>query len=339
MTLYELRKLFHGAGEFFGTNLAPSAAGGYLALLPWIDRPGRSASRLRHRAGGPRLRRRDRPRRARRGATTRTTPCSSSSARRPDLRAAAAVKLAMKGVPPEGALAMVRTDPELRGRDLFDQALRELPRPGRPGRSGEGDGHEARRLGHDPVDRGDDPRSGRARVLRARAVQGRHAERRHPPEGQAGGRAVDADDQERRRARRRRRVPRVARGRAGRSAPRTSTRRCARWARRSSRIGARAATSTRGRRRRGHRRGARARALRVDRVDARAGGQPRDGRDVPQEGARRGHEEAHAALRQGPVACRRRARRPVDTRPRAGTAAARDAPELRGRGAGRTLGA
>ena len=36
-------------------------------------------------------------------------------------RAAAAVKLAMGGVLAEGALAMVRGDPELRGRDLFDQ--------------------------------------------------------------------------------------------------------------------------------------------------------------------------------------------------------------------------
>jgi ubiquinol-cytochrome c reductase cytochrome b subunit len=41
MTLYELRKLFHGAGEFFATTLAPMVAGLYLALLPWIDKPGR----------------------------------------------------------------------------------------------------------------------------------------------------------------------------------------------------------------------------------------------------------------------------------------------------------
>jgi ubiquinol-cytochrome c reductase cytochrome b subunit len=38
-----------------------------------------------------------------------------------DFRAAAAARLAMGGVPPEGALSMVRADPELRGRDLFDQ--------------------------------------------------------------------------------------------------------------------------------------------------------------------------------------------------------------------------
>jgi ubiquinol-cytochrome c reductase cytochrome b subunit len=38
-----------------------------------------------------------------------------------DGRAAAAVDLALNGVPPAGALEMVRRDPELRGRDLFDQ--------------------------------------------------------------------------------------------------------------------------------------------------------------------------------------------------------------------------
>jgi ubiquinol-cytochrome c reductase cytochrome b subunit len=38
-----------------------------------------------------------------------------------DARATAAVRLAMQGVPPDGALAMVRRDPELRGRDLFEQ--------------------------------------------------------------------------------------------------------------------------------------------------------------------------------------------------------------------------
>ena len=37
MTLYELRKLFHGAGEFFGTTLAPGVAEHYLAVLPWLE--------------------------------------------------------------------------------------------------------------------------------------------------------------------------------------------------------------------------------------------------------------------------------------------------------------
>src|SRR4029077_12266151 len=38
-----------------------------------------------------------------------------------DARAAAAVKLAMSGVPPAGALEMMQRDPELRGHDLFAQ--------------------------------------------------------------------------------------------------------------------------------------------------------------------------------------------------------------------------
>jgi ubiquinol-cytochrome c reductase cytochrome b subunit len=119
MTLYELRKLFHGAGEFFGTTLAPLVAGVYLALLPWLDRPGRARALVLAPvvlifAGavvlGEMATRKD--------AHDETYAKQRAKA---DLRAAAAVKLAMGGVPPEGALAMVRADPELRGRDLFDQ--------------------------------------------------------------------------------------------------------------------------------------------------------------------------------------------------------------------------
>jgi len=120
MTLYELRKLFHGAGEFFGTTLAPMVAGLYLALLPWIDRPGRSrvafvmapvvlvfASAVG--LGGMAWRK-----------DARDEVFTKQRAKA-DFRAAAAARLAMGGVPPEGALSMVRADPELRGRDLFDQ--------------------------------------------------------------------------------------------------------------------------------------------------------------------------------------------------------------------------
>jgi ubiquinol-cytochrome c reductase cytochrome b subunit len=120
MTLYELRHFFHGTGEFFGTTLIPGAAGAYLALLPWIDRPGRSRAAfvmapvvLVFAAAiglGVLAVRKD--------AHDEVLAKQRAKA---DLRAAAAVKLAMGGVPPEGALAMVRSDPELRGRDLFDQ--------------------------------------------------------------------------------------------------------------------------------------------------------------------------------------------------------------------------
>ena len=120
MTLYELRKLFHGAGEFFATTLAPMVAGLYLALLPWIDRPGRSRVALVMAPvvlifagavglGGMAWRK-----------DARDEMFMKQRAKA-DLRAAAAARLAMGGVPPEGAMAMVRADPELRGRDLFDQ--------------------------------------------------------------------------------------------------------------------------------------------------------------------------------------------------------------------------
>jgi ubiquinol-cytochrome c reductase cytochrome b subunit len=120
LTLYELRKVFHGAGEFFGTTLAPAVAGLYLALLPWIDRPGRprvlvaKAPVIVFFAGAVVLG----------GLAWRKDSHDEVYAKqraKADFRAAAAVKLAMGGVPPEGALAMVRADPQLRGRDLYDQ--------------------------------------------------------------------------------------------------------------------------------------------------------------------------------------------------------------------------
>jgi ubiquinol-cytochrome c reductase cytochrome b subunit len=120
LTLYELRKLFHGAGEFFGTTLVPMVAGLYLALLPWIDRPGRSRKALVVApvvlvfAGAVAL-----------GVVAWRKDAHdevyAKQRTKADRRAAAAAKLAMDGVPPEGALAMVRKDPELHGRDLFEQ--------------------------------------------------------------------------------------------------------------------------------------------------------------------------------------------------------------------------
>lgn len=118
MPLYELRKLFHGAGEFFGTTLAPAVAGLYLALLPWIEkrlrRPLLRVGVVAIFAGAVGLGLVA----SQRDAHDRGYLKQRASA---DLRAAAASKLAMGGVPPEGALAMLRADPDLRGRDLFAQ--------------------------------------------------------------------------------------------------------------------------------------------------------------------------------------------------------------------------
>ncbi len=119
LTLFQLRKLFHGPLEFWGTTLVPGLAAGYFAVLPWIDRPPRSrASALmpalaifvaaaalafvgyRHDA---------------------VDPSFQKARAKWDHRAAVAQQVAMNGVPPAGALAMVRHDPELRGQDVFER--------------------------------------------------------------------------------------------------------------------------------------------------------------------------------------------------------------------------
>ena len=134
LPMFQLRKFFHGAMEFWGTSLVPAAAAGYLVLLPWIDRPGRPRTR---RASSRRSSRifggavvlslvAAQPRRARHALP-------EGARRRPTCRRPPAGELAMNGVPPAG-----------RARDGADrsgaprtralrQALRELPRPRRLG--------------------------------------------------------------------------------------------------------------------------------------------------------------------------------------------------------------
>jgi ubiquinol-cytochrome c reductase cytochrome b subunit len=119
LPMFQLRHFFHGAMEFWGTSLVPAAAAGFLALLPWIDRPGRSRAVvvvpvLGIFAGAIALtlvaRMHD--------AHDKNYVKSRSAA---DARAAAAIQLAKNGVPPAGALAMVQNDPEMRGRELFEK--------------------------------------------------------------------------------------------------------------------------------------------------------------------------------------------------------------------------
>src|SRR5262249_50405694 len=119
LPMFQLRHFFHGAMEFWGTSLVPAAAAGFLALLPWIDRPGRS----RAVGGGPLLRIF--------AAAMPVSPVARvhdahdknyvKSRRAADARAAAAIQLAKNGVPPAGALSMVQNDPEMRGRELFEK--------------------------------------------------------------------------------------------------------------------------------------------------------------------------------------------------------------------------
>jgi ubiquinol-cytochrome c reductase cytochrome b subunit len=118
--MFQLRHFFHGAMEFWGTSLVPGAAAAYLVMLPWIDRPGRSralavvAPVLGIFGGAVVL---SLMARSRDAHDSRYQKARANA----DARAAAAIELAKNGVPPAGALAMVESDPELRGRDLFDK--------------------------------------------------------------------------------------------------------------------------------------------------------------------------------------------------------------------------
>ena len=120
LPMFQLRKFFHGAMEFWGTSLVPGAAAGFLVMLPWIDRPGRPralvvvAPVLGIFGGAVAL-----------SLVARSHDAHDSHYQKAraaaDLRATAAIELAMNGVPPAGALAMVQSDPELHGRDLFEK--------------------------------------------------------------------------------------------------------------------------------------------------------------------------------------------------------------------------
>jgi ubiquinol-cytochrome c reductase cytochrome b subunit len=118
-TLFELRKFFHGTGEFWGTTLLPGAAALFIAALPFIDRT--RASRGRALVGVLAVF----------GAAAVVSalpfykdahdPQYAKQRRRADAQAARAATIAMQGVPPAGALFMIRHDVELRGHDLFER--------------------------------------------------------------------------------------------------------------------------------------------------------------------------------------------------------------------------
>jgi ubiquinol-cytochrome c reductase cytochrome b subunit len=119
LSMFQLRKFFHGAMEFWGTSLVPGAAAACLVLLPWIARGERSralalATVVAIFGGAVVL-----------GVVAWRHGAHDAqyikARAKADSLAAAAAKLAMNGVPPEGALAMVRRDPELHGQDLFER--------------------------------------------------------------------------------------------------------------------------------------------------------------------------------------------------------------------------
>ncbi len=118
MPLFELRRLFDGPAEFWATTLVPAGAVACLALLPWIDHPPGRVRRLAIVAAifgtgvalaGLAL------------VQDARDPQFAKQREKVDRRAARAIAIAMDGVPPEGALQMVRTDVELRGQELFEQ--------------------------------------------------------------------------------------------------------------------------------------------------------------------------------------------------------------------------
>ena len=100
LPMFQLRHFFHGAMEFWGTSLVPGAAAGYLVMLPWIDRPGRSralvvAPVIAIFGGAVVL-----------ALVARSHDAHDSHYRKArakaDAQAAAAIELAMNGVPPAG---------------------------------------------------------------------------------------------------------------------------------------------------------------------------------------------------------------------------------------------
>ena len=77
---------------------------------------------------------------------------------------------------------MVRHDPELRGRDLFEQHCASCHVLGDLGDPEKSTATNLDGWGQPEWIAGDDPRPRRRRVLRSGPLQGRDAERRHPPE-------------------------------------------------------------------------------------------------------------------------------------------------------------
>ena len=122
LALFQLLKYFHGPLEIVGTVVLPSVIGAYLFALPLLDR--KPGTALRGRIGslvplaliGA-------------GAVGLTLQAQHQDANdaafqkervRADERASIANRIAKDGVPPEGPLAMMKRDPELRGPELFD---------------------------------------------------------------------------------------------------------------------------------------------------------------------------------------------------------------------------
>ncbi len=119
--LFQLLKYFHGPLEVVGTVVLPALAGAYLFALPLLDTKPTRALRARLLPLAPLF--------VIGGAATGLTGLALQGDRsdakyeraraNADARAELAVGLAMRGVPPEGPLAMLKRSPEARGPELF----------------------------------------------------------------------------------------------------------------------------------------------------------------------------------------------------------------------------
>lgn len=123
LALFQLLKYFHGPLEIVGTVVLPAVLGAYLFALPLLDR--KPGTALRGRVGPlvPLAL-------IAAGAAGLTLQAQRSDASDPafqkervkaDERASIANRIAKEGVPPEGPLAMMKRDPDLRGPELFDK--------------------------------------------------------------------------------------------------------------------------------------------------------------------------------------------------------------------------
>ena len=123
LALFQLLKYFHGPLEIVGTVVLPTLVGAYLFGLPLLDR--KPGTALRGRVGSllPLAL-------IAVGAVGLTLQAQRQDAQdaafqkqriKADDRAAVANRIAKDGVPPEGPLAMMKREPDLRGPELFDK--------------------------------------------------------------------------------------------------------------------------------------------------------------------------------------------------------------------------
>jgi ubiquinol-cytochrome c reductase cytochrome b subunit len=121
--LYKLRKMFEGKREIIATVVLPGLATAFLFAVPFLDRSATRALRARLpvvaatlglvvAVGGLTLAQ---------VRADRRDPAYQRARALADRRAIRAHELAARGIPPEGALEMVRNDPRVRPGELFQE--------------------------------------------------------------------------------------------------------------------------------------------------------------------------------------------------------------------------